>query len=656
MKLIFSDLETYQEMFLCICYDPQEDEWHRFEVSAWKNELDALIKYIEEYEEYYLVFYNGIRFDSQVLEFIIRNHHLWIDKTKLEICAIIAQVATDVINDSNYNVFPQYKESNLSFKLIDPYEIAHYSNKNRMVSLKRLEFEMDLEDIEETPVNFKKIGLTRKECVEIINYCRNDVFALYKFYQTLTGNTEHPLYKDNDQIELRLHIEEEFGINCLNYSNSKIGDEIIKKYYCEETHIGYSALPKKGTFRTYIALKNCIPSYVEFKTPQLQNFLKRVKKTTLSQKQDFVESIQFYGQTYTFAKGGLHNVINGKVYESDDENDIEDEDVAGYYPATIINNSYSPKHLGKPFLTGYTKVYMKRIPLKPLAKKDKKIKGIVTALKDAGNCPYGKSSDMSSWLFDKQMTLQTCLTGEFSLLMLIEAMELKGFRCIMANTDGATFIVPKAKRELYEQIKNEWLVKTTKVLRYELEQTHFKKLIFSTVNDYIGIKTDGEVKLKGDFMKDFELHKNKSARIVPLALEKYYVEGIPVEQTIMQHTNIYDFAIRQKASKFFHYEGIDHGTTHVYDKLIRYYVSNTGEKLLKIKNPECQTRAAKVSQVNAGEWLMTVCNRLRPDHPLTNINYQYYIEKANRIIHKIQTGGKKYKPVDKNQLSFDFLS
>ena len=83
----------------------------------------------------------------------------------------------------------------------------------------------------------------------------------------------------------------------------------------------------------------------------------------------------------------------------------------------------------------------------------------------------------------------------------------------------------------------------------------------------------------------------------------------------------------------------------MYDKLIRYYISTDGEKILKVKNPECQTRAAAVSQVEAGEWLATVCNFLPKNSKVDNINYNYYIEKANRIITKINTEGKRIKTV-----------
>ena len=363
---------------------------------------------------------------------------------------------------------------------------------------------------------------------------------------------------------------------------------------------------------------------------------------------DFKESLVFNNNTYTFAKGGLHTENKPKIFEADDETLIVDWDVSSYYPAIIINNNRYPAHLGPEFLRGYKQMFEKRLELKPLAKNDKKIKGIVGALKLAVNSVYGKSSDMQSWIYDRQLTMFTTITGELSLLMLIEAYELAGINVISANTDGVTILVKNASFDTMTAINKWW----SELTQFELERTDYAKIIFSTVNDYLAIKTDGEIKKKGDFLTDFELHKNKSARIVPIALEQYFVNDIPIEETITNHKNIYDFALRQKASKDFHYEGHSKENKTIYNKLIRYYVSNTGEKLLKVKNPDCTTNAADVSQVEAGDWLMTVCNKLSKDHSLENINYAYYIERAERIVHKIQLEGKKRKVnIDKNQLS-----
>ena len=649
MNVVIYDIETLKEYFLVVVLVPGEP-YRSFKVNRHHNDLNAFMVFTERYKDYYWVGYNNLRFDSQVIEWIMRNQEHWFDLTNLEIAARIHQKAADVIHDANYDVFPEYRETDLTLRQIDLFKIHHFDNKNRRVSLKRLEFEMDLENIEEMPIDHNKSGLTKEEIVLTTEYCFNDVWATYQFYKITTGDCDHPLYKGNNQIELRQDIEQEFGIPCINYSDSKIGDEMIKKYYCQEKRIEYRELPKKGTFRKSIDVKECIAKYVKFTSPELKQFLARIKKMSLGLQDDFKEELHFYGNVYSFMKGGLHTENSPKIFEADDTHEIIDWDVSSYYPAIIINNGRYPAHLGKEFLRGYKAMFEKRLELKPLAKKDKRIKGIVGALKLAVNSVYGKSSDMQNWIYDRQLTMFTTITGELSLMMLIEAYELAGIHVISANTDGVTIMIKKCYKDEMDKINKWWMDLTS----YELERTDYQKIIFSTVNDYLAIKTDGEVKKKGDFLTDFELHKNKSARIVPMALEQYYTRDIPVDSSIRSHNNIFDFCIRQKASKDFHYEEIDRstGSKTIYNKLIRYYVSNTGEKLLKVKNEDSQSGAADVSQVEAGEWLATVCNHLDKSHPLDNINYAYYIERAEKIISKIQLGGKKRKVVvNPNQLS-----
>ena len=639
---IIYDIETMQECFIVVCMKPEQTP-KSFIVSKWHNQLDAFVNYTKENEDVYWVGYNNLRFDGQVVEWILRNCEHWHELSGLEICAKIAQKAQDIIHDANFDVFPEYREHELTLKQLDLFKIHHYDNKNRRVSLKRLEFEMDLENIEEMPIHHTKTNMSRDEVYQSLQYCFNDVDATYEFYKVTLGQTDHPLYNKNNQIQLRNDIEQEFGIPCLNYSDSKIGDEMIKKYYCEEKGISIKELPKKGYFRKSISLKNCIAHYVKFETKQLKDFLSQIKKIKLGTQDNFKEHIHFYDNVYSFMKGGLHTENKPEIFESDHEYEIIDWDVASYYPAIIINSGKYPAHLGKAFLNGYKKMFERRLELKPLAKTDRKIKGIVGALKLAVNSVYGKSSDMLSWIYDRQLTMFTTITGELSLMMLIEKYELNGIHIISANTDGVTIKVRKDLIPKMHEI-NEWWCDVT---QYILERTDYSKIIFSTVNDYLAIMPNGYVKKKGDFLTDFELHKNKSARIVPIALEQYYVNGTPVKDTIMNHKNLYDFCIRKKASRDFHYEGVNPKTNKrtKYNKLIRYYVSNTGEKVYKVKNKDSQSKAAKRSQVEAGEWVCHVCNYLEKDSSTDNVNYNYYIDKAEGMIVKILTNGKRKKNI-----------
>ena len=132
--VIIYDIETMQECFIVVCMKPESTP-KSFTVSKWQNQLDAFAKYTEDNKDAYWVGYNNLRFDAQVVEWILRNYEQWHEGTGLEICAMIEQKAQDVIHDANYDVFPEYREWELSLKQLDLFKIHHYDNKNRRFSL-----------------------------------------------------------------------------------------------------------------------------------------------------------------------------------------------------------------------------------------------------------------------------------------------------------------------------------------------------------------------------------------------------------------------------------------------------------------------------------------------------------------------------------------
>lgn len=628
-KLLFYDIETIWSYFLISILDGET--WIDFSINQYTNDLYNLIKYLENNKNSLWIGYNNLGFDGQVIEFIYREYESWHLLSSLEISQIIWQKAQDIIDDSNHGLFPPYREYLLTFKQLDVFKIQHFDNKNRMVGLKRLEYEMSMPDIEDMPVPHTKSNFSEQEVLDLIYYCHNDVKATKLNYLHLTGEVDHEIYRENNQIELREALTDIFKINCTNYSNSKYGDEIIKLLYCKEAGIKYRDLPKKGTFRKSIKLSNCIPEHIEFQTEQLNKFLKSVKRKTLSVSEKFEEVVSFKGQEYTFARGGLHNKIKYKSYSSTDEYVIIDADVSSYYVATILNNNDAPAHLNKKaFNKAYRWIYDERIRLKPLSKLDKKIKGVVSGYKEAGVSVYGKSGDMTNWLYDPEMMLRTCISGEFSILMLIEAQELSGSSCIMANTDGATFLVKRSEIDNFYEICNSWCKKTN----YLLEFFEFKNLWFLGVNSYLGVKSDGEIKRKGDFLIDTELHKKKTYRVIPLALSEYFINNKDPEEFINNHSNIYDFCDRSSAGKTYKHMS---GDTQL-PKLIRYYVAKKGDKIMKIVR-ENNTTNAKNTNLEPSEYPKKVINKVvYPQRELDNLDRSWYLDKVREIIFKIERG------------------
>ena len=121
---------------------------------------------------------------------------------------------------------------------------------------------------------------------------------------------------------------------------------------------------------------------------------------------------------------------------------------------------------------------------------------------------------------------------------------------LQVNTDGITIMCPISKlKDIYsvcDQLREE--------TGLDYEANEYKNMILRDVNNYIAEYSDSvpdkeHIKLKGCFEIDKECYKDPSMRIIPIALKQYFVYGIPVEETIRNHKNIFDFCIRLKINR-----------------------------------------------------------------------------------------------------------
>lgn len=659
------DIETFKRMFLYVGLNVDTGEMVKFEISRRRNDLFALVKHILD-GNIIGVAYNGLAFDGQCIQFILDTYKFWIkhDYTNEEIVDEIYQFSQDAIDRANYGLFPKYREEWLDFKQIDLFKIHHFDNKARgsggRISLKWLEFTMNAPNVEDIPVDFRKDYLTDEEMDLVIEYCINDVENTHLLYLYTIGqqSEENEFYSGIDKIQDRLDIIEEMRLTekAVNYNDVKIGDEINKVTYLRNTGMTEDQLKDlvaRRESRAGFTYGECIPSYVEFKTPELIAFYDRMKpiRVNLNEKEKF--PLTFRGTNYTIAKGGIHSDEEYRVIEAKKGWIIMDADIGSQYPHSIIKRKLFPLILGAIWLVGYTWTRDKRLEYKPLGKKNKKYKGLSDMLKYSLNGGgFGKTNERTNWQYDPFVQFQCTIGNQFEILMLIEALEMAGIHVISANTDGIVSYFPESLKAKYYEICLWWEKKVGNDIQGKLEFTEYQKLVQTSVNDYLAIKKDGEVKKKGDFCTVSELHKNPSKRIIAIALEKYYVSGTPVKETIENHKNIFDFCIGVKSGREYYYETISrNGGVSRYDqKVIRYYVSSEGDKLYKVKKDGSEAKGVDRSQAEAGIWRCKVANKIDSRIPIEQwkIDHSYYIQKAEERIRLIG-GGKKGQFIDPNQ-------
>lgn len=65
----------------------------------------------------------------------------------------------------------------------------------------------------------------------VLSYNKNDVVATNEFLNITQGQTELPLYKGKNKIQLRYAIAHKFRLNGMNFNDIKLGTELILKLY-----------------------------------------------------------------------------------------------------------------------------------------------------------------------------------------------------------------------------------------------------------------------------------------------------------------------------------------------------------------------------------------------------------------------------------------
>ncbi len=538
-------------------------------------------------------------------------------------------------------------------------------------------------NVEEMPIDHNQKEMTIVDIDTVKNYRRHDVLATLALLYVTLGQPDKVLefngglpvdelidYKDANKIEQRLNIQKETGMQCLNWSDVKIGEEMNKMKYMESKHIKYESdlKPKKVKHPYGQKFKNFFPKTMSFQTEQLKNFIKEFgEKYVLAEKQEF--PIKIGNTTYTIAKGGIHSTESNRSIVIADGWTLDDEDVGAQYPNSIIKLGVYPPHLDEIILDQFKEtvqlkdVYKKKGKVAKEEKNDSEVRRLkslegLTKLQMNGGF-YGKLGQPGSFLEYPEGVLRVCIGNQIEILMLIEALEMKGFNVVSGNTDGILTYYPLIREDEFKQICKEWEDKVGNNVLGKLECTKFQGIWQESVNSYIAKKPDGTLKKKGRFVTTYgmpgcELNKNKSKRIIAMALEEYFGKGTDPIEFIKGHTNIMDFCIAKKAFGQLHYEELAEKTI-VHKKLIRYYASTDGHVFKKrgINNEgdpmDNHCEAIDKDFPWMGQPLLTYFNRYEKKENY-NINYSYYILETLKRIDKMEKTNKakmyaeKFKP------------
>ncbi|HEY7867328.1 MAG TPA: DNA polymerase [Psychromonas sp.] len=438
---------------------------------------------------------------------------------------------------------------------------------------------------------------------ELRLYCRNDLY------------TTQDLFKDLDkQIKLRIDLTEKYGIDLRSKSDAQIAEAIIKDYLTEKgIRVAKRSEPVKPfSYR--------VPDWVLFSTDTFNSVLDSVKacqfsvndKGSVILPKELNKAIDFYGAKYKFGIGGLHSQEKKQVVVCGEDEMFGEYDLTSMYPIIIIEQQLYPKHLTRKFLDTYTKIKDERVKAK--------LEGnsvVDKAYKILLNGSYGKFGSKYSYLYSPELLIQTTITGQLSLLMIIERLELAGVNVVSANTDGVNVVFKKSELNEVENIIFQWELETG----YNFEWTAYDSVFSRDVNSYIALKAEGGIKGKGAYAEP-NLMKNPTNEICVQAVKEYLADGVNIEDTVKNCGDV---------TKFISVRSVTGGAVwrdQYLGKAVRFYYSLDGDQISYKKNGN------KVPKSDGSKPLMDL-----PESIPEDLNCQWYIDEAISLLNDL---GVKY--------------
>lgn len=538
-------------------------------------------------------------------------------------------LSDDIIKNElrGFDIERKYKVEPPNVNHVDLIEVAPLS-----ASLKTYSGRIHCKRMQDLPFHESKV-LTFDEAQFVKNYCANDLV-----------NTQDMLTELREQIALREQMSKEYNVDLRSKSDAQVAEAVIGKEIAKIS----GAYPRKPTIQPGTQFRYIVPGYVSFQTPVLQQALADISQALFEVsnsgepqwpvglgvqekgkdgKTKWVLKIPLGSSVYKMGMGGLHSTEKTAAHVADAQTIISDHDVESFYPRIIINQGLYPQHLGPAFLTVYETIVNRRVEAKRSGNKV-----VADSLKITINGTFGKLGSKYSIIYAPDLLLQVTISGQLSLLMLIEMFELAGIPVISANTDGIVIKCPKHMVGVRDQIISHWEA----VTQFKTEETRYLAVYSRDVNNYIAVKqkfdkASGEwlfqadgCKFKGAYSNPwadpksaiFRFHKNPETTICIEAVSAFITDGVPIEKTIADCKDIRKFICVRNVKGGGHKDGVYLG------KAVRWYYAEGDFSAIHYVGS-----GNKVPNSDGGKPVMDL-----PPYFPNDVNLSWYVAEARKML------------------------
>lgn len=482
----------------------------------------------------------------------------------------------------------------------------------KALSLKAIEGHIGM-DIKESEIDFNiDRPLTQEELKQTIRYCKHDVDA-----------TEKIVELRRDYLITKLNLGQRASIEAtkaLSSTNAKLTAMMLGAKRVERTDGRDYVYP--DTLDLSVIPKEVIDFFETIHDKSIPD--DELFKTSLK--------IEIGGMPCKYAWGGVHGSQLCYFEERHGNRIIQNRDVSSLYPSLIEQYNYLSRNVSDPEI--FYKMKRDRI-----AAKHNGDKQLAKDLKLPLNTVSGAQENQYNDLYDPLPTRSLRISGQLFLTVLLMRLlkECKTFKPLNFNTDGLMYSIEKKELPLVDKICADWEKET----RFELETDEIQKVWIKDVNNLLFVDVEGHIKTVGSYLNYGISTKgqwavNNSAIVVKKATIEYLANGTPVEETIANNNDIFDYQIIAKAgSKYSRAYQLVNDKEVPIQKVNRVYATSNKSlgKLYKVK--------AENGSVAKIESLPEHCIIDNDNHlTISDVDKTYYINLARKRINDFK-GEKK---------------
>ena len=477
-------------------------------------------------------------------------------------------------------------------------------------SLKKFE-SMSGMAVEESSIPFDyKDVFTIEQILEVCHYNIQDLRATIKLYKTRKD------YFDGKELLVKEYSTSKTSINYSNGSTAAsylMGRDKLENFEPEDPDI-YGVPTGVKLF-----LENALKV-----SPEISHLKTKAEREKVMRKEWTSLVMEDHGMVYTWGFGGLHSAkgrieTNKRgtkkiVYDVVDETDVQQWDSGSHFPNIMLRDNLLGQVTNK-----FRNLVKERLKNKALGNPLAGTQKIII------NSVYGLLRLQSSKLYNPKSAIRVNVSGMVAIYNLANHLDLVG-NVYQVNTDGIAFKpYPDVTQETLDNIKQRW----EDEFKLQLEVSSFKRLIQRDVNNYIAVKQNDKLKLKGGAVgqaNGVDVTKASKPTIIDHMLVEKLVYDRPFITTV-QEGEFRDYCFTLKSMKSSTQTGkmVDENGKVFDNEVNRTYATKSGGKVLKEKVGDLEN--AKFPDTPEQ---MSIANYELPKEPPADLDYSYYIELAEK--------------------------